>query len=300
MCCAKVALDRHRADRPDPPEKRRPLGMENSECAKALESCSRSTIYPPKTFLDIWQSLAYRVNLKYICNQGLETMPIRSPDEVKEVFNKEIEGILDFYKSTMRKLKIKSDQNRLASQTLMSAATIWECFLHELVIAYIRKKPDRFIDHLESALDSQQSDKQKVIRKKYAPFCRPRSINTDDIVKIIDIDEKNIIFTHSSELGTKAKRWISEEHRRGFIGITQQKKAVIDLVISLRNCIAHGSESSLKKLRDAVNNSHISCYDLDRKKYGINDHGAYLNSKKKGGRRVEIIIKVMKEIGEKL
>ena len=44
MCWAKVALDRHRAGRPDPHEKRRPLDMENRQCAKALESCSRSTI----------------------------------------------------------------------------------------------------------------------------------------------------------------------------------------------------------------------------------------------------------------
>ena len=44
MCCAKVALGRHRAGRPDPHEKRRPLVMENRQCAKAPESCSRSTL----------------------------------------------------------------------------------------------------------------------------------------------------------------------------------------------------------------------------------------------------------------
>ena len=45
MCCKNVALGRLRASRPDTPEREKPLDVANRQCAKALESCSRPTIY---------------------------------------------------------------------------------------------------------------------------------------------------------------------------------------------------------------------------------------------------------------
>lgn len=224
--------------------------------------------------------------------------------KIKKFFDNEIDGILSFYTNTLDKLTCKDDESRLASQTLMSAATIWECYLNDLVIEYIRKKPDAFYVHLKNSLKHKRTHKQKLIQKEYTVFQQPRRISLEKIVKLIDRNERNITFVTASDLGKKAKKWISEEYRDNFICLPEQKRAVIDLLISLRNFIAHGSDSSLKRLNLAIKSSHLSQYNLRRNSYGVSagvsGHGKYLNAKKYGKTRVEVIITLIREIGSEL
>lgn len=71
-------------------------------------------------------------------------MPTSNPDNIKKLFIDELDATLRFYKNTLLKLETLDDKSRLVSQTYMSAATAWECFLSDIVIAYIEDNPKAF------------------------------------------------------------------------------------------------------------------------------------------------------------
>lgn len=226
-------------------------------------------------------------------------MPANNPDAIKKFFNDELDATLRFYKNTLQKLETLDDKSRLVSQTYMSAATAWECFLNDIVIAYIEIDPEVFFEHLKRSYEGNRTKKQKLIQKKYSKINFPESINSEDIVELIDSEKRNITFSSASDLNEKVRKWISEDYFKKFSEITKEETAIINLIISLRNFIAHQSKGSFAKLERYARVSQLKSLGLFRESAGMPDYGKYLNLMHDEKTRFEIIITQMKKIGEK-
>ena len=226
-------------------------------------------------------------------------MPANNPDAIRKFLNDELDATLRFYKNTLQKLETPDDESRLASQTYMSAATAWECFLSDIVIAYIEIDPEVFFEHLKRSHEDGRTRKQKLIQEKYTKINFPESINSEEIIEFIDSEKRNITFSSASDLNKKVKNWISEDYFKKFNEITKEETAIINLIISLRNFIAHQSKGSFAKLERCARVSQLKSLGLFRKSAGMPDYGNYLNGIHDEKTRFEIIATQMKKIGGK-
>lgn len=227
-------------------------------------------------------------------------MSIKEPQSVKKFFEKSLDDALVFYKNISGKLEKKDEKGRLAAQTLMSVATIWECFLNDIIISYIVMDPENFFKYAQEKYERDITKSQENIKKHFVTSIKPKKISLEFITDVLDYNRRNISYAKVSVLKKEASKLISSEYVKGIRGIRQHDVAVIDLLRALRNFIAHGSDSSFDTLQKAVKNSHLDRYKLRRMKYDVNDNYYYLIAKMDRKCRVEKIISLIKDIGVNL
>jgi len=221
---------------------------------------------------------------------------------VHDSFNEQMAATMKFY-STVKGFLKRSEAyiTDLSSLTMISAVTLWESFLSDLIIAYINIDPRTFSTHMENALKENLSGKQKQILNRYAPYKSPNNINRKTIISLIDNDGKNITFTNSRSLKRAARRWISPDNMAGINELSDIDIAIIDLWIALRNHIAHDSEYSNNVLKKAVSDENLFDTGLYRAQNSIRKPGAYLKAKHpqpNGTPRIEIILGHMQRIAD--
>lgn len=156
-----------------------------------------------------------------------------------------------------------------------------------------------FFEHLKRSYEDGKSPKQRLIHEKYAKLSFPKSISSDEIIEFIDSEKRNITFSTVADLTEKVKKWISDEYLKKFIGMTKEEKAIVNLVISLRNFIAHQSEGSIIRLERDARIGLLKPCGLYNEKRGIPSYGEYLNFVHGEKTRFEIIITHMKKLGKK-
>ena len=221
------------------------------------------------------------------------------PGRVRASFDAQLGETITFYQTVKSSLKSDADITRLSAMTLISAATIWEGFLSDLIIAYINRDPTQFTIHLEHAFKEDMSDKQKEIQGRYAPFLAPTNIDRATIASLIDKDGNNVTFSNAAALKKGAKRWISTANLAGINALTSQQMAIINLWAALRNHIAHDSERSRDALKHAVSRGALHGTGLHRAQNAIHTPGVYLKSKHQqpaGNPRIEEILRHMRGI----
>lgn len=221
------------------------------------------------------------------------------PAPVRASFAAQLAEVTEFHHTVKESLSSAADLTRLSASTLISAATLWESFLSDLIVAYINRDPSQFAIHLEYALNEDLSDKQKQILNRYAPYKAPTSIDRGKIISLIDNNGNNITFSNAQALKKGAKRWISEANMSGINALSGQQMAVINLWIALRNHIAHDSERSRTALKVAVSNGALHGTGLQRGQNAIHTPGVYLKSKHRqpiGNPRIEEILWHMQQI----
>lgn len=221
------------------------------------------------------------------------------PTRVRETFDSQIEETIAFFQTVKGFLKLDADITKLCALTMISAATTWESFLSDLIIAYINRDPSRFATHLEDTFKQDMNEKQKEIQKRYAPFSAPTNIDRASIAALIDSNGNNITFSNAAALKKGAKRWVSAANFTRINALTKKQMAIIDLWIALRNHIAHDSKRSREALKKAVSRGNLHGTGLHRKQNAIHSPGVYLKSKHKqpeGNPRIEEILRHMREI----
>jgi len=221
------------------------------------------------------------------------------PARVRASFDAQLTEATNFYHTVKASLSSAADVTRLSASTMISAATLWESFLSDLLVAYINRDPSQFVVHLEHALNEDLSDKQKQILNRYAPYKAPTNIDRTTIISLLDNNGNNITFSSAQALKKGAKRWISAANMAGINAISGQQMAIINLWISLRNHIAHDSERSKSALQRAVSHGALHGTGLHRAQNAIHTPGVYLKSKHQqpiGNPRIEEILRHMQHI----
>lgn len=221
------------------------------------------------------------------------------PARVRALFDSQLAEATTFYHTVRATLTSAADLTRLSASTMISAVTLWESFLSDLIVAYINRDPSQFAVHLREALNQDLSGKQKQIVNRYAPYQAPTRIDRATILSLLDNNGNNITFSHSQALKKSAKRWISPANMAGINALTEQQLAIINLWIALRNHIAHGSERSQTALQTSVSHGALHGTGLHRAQNAIHAPGVYLKSKHQQTRgipRIEEILRHMRQI----
>lgn len=178
------------------------------------------------------------------------------PDDVKSSFRALVTEKKSFFvrqetslKGTVHEMK---DLSQLSEMTFHSLYVEFECFISDLVLAYINRDPSAYQRDLFAR--SKES-----VRTKFGDWTASRlipktekNIKIDEIEKLIDPSNFNVTFKDVDDLKSKANRWICPNYSVGFAGISAADTRLIDTTHSIRDFIAHQSVHSKNNMNNLL------------------------------------------------
>jgi hypothetical protein len=133
----------------------------------------------------------------------------------------------------------------------------------------------------------------------------PKHIVVDDIEKMVNPKRSNVSLPNSKEMIKRANKWLDRSFAIKFSKLTIEDQKLLDSVKSIRNFLAHRSESSLDGMNKQLGNIETTLPANAGLGKGtaneIRSAGKYLRTKTSSGkRRVEIYLERLRQISDKL
>lgn len=141
-------------------------------------------------------------------------------------------------------------ENRLAEQSAMTMAVLWEAYINDLFIAYIAAAPQHYIQQVISRM------KQSLFEKfghgtKWVEFAPPDTISKVQVEKLLDPKGWNLTVTSAEKLSKTANQLLRGADAKKF-SLEVNDRAFVDFLIGLRNYLGHRSKASRKILSEAI------------------------------------------------
>ena len=176
------------------------------------------------------------------------------PDGVWRDFSEQLDEQSQYYQNSWNKL-IKADDRTIATENYaLAIGVMFEGYVNDLIFAYANRDCSRVMQHLDSSMRDTVSmnPKAKAAFEKLVVFNPKKHLNMTELKEILDPEGRNTSFPNFAAIEDRARQWLIDDHRDRFAGLTNQEKAVIDVVIATRNNLAHRSKGSLDRLNDVL------------------------------------------------
>ena len=231
-----------------------------------------------------------------------------NPQDVKNEFSVFVTERLAYFDRVDTALKgtphEKRDISVLAETTLHSAYVAFECFISDLILAYINRDFSQYQGDLASRVSQSIQQKFGPWANSRTPFNSVKHIKIDDLEKMLDPDNYNLTFKSVDILKQRCNEWVAAPLKNGIINMNDSDSKLIDTVRSIRNFIAHQSKNAKlimnQSLSDVVTGANCPNQNLGRGVHDIHDAGAFLKSVIAGNRRVKIYISRLNAIAQTL
>jgi|LakMenE18May11ns_1017448.scaffolds.fasta_scaffold9858761_2 hypothetical protein len=189
-------------------------------------------------------------------------------------------------KGTVHEMK---DLSLLSEMTFHSLYVEFECFISDLVLAYINRDPSAYQrDLFARAKDSVRSKFDDWTASRLIPKTE-KNIKIDEIEQLIDPRNFNVTFKDVDALKSNANRWICPAYSAGIAGISAADTRLINTTHSIRDFIAHQSVHSKTNMNnmlrtvDGGNNCHNAGLGSTQ---NIHNVGSFLKASVGNQRRV--------------
>ena len=231
-----------------------------------------------------------------------------NPTDVKDAFTAFVVERLDHFDRAENALKKtpheKRDLSILSETTLHSTYVAFECFLSDLIFAYINRDFSQYQRDLTARISSSVSTKFGAWVNSRTSFNPERHIKVDELEKLLDPDNFNLTFKNVATLKQRCNEWVSAPYKNNIVNLNNPDALLIDTVHAIRNFIAHQSTNSKTLMNQALSTvvTGPTCpnKNLGRGTHDIHDAGAFLKSSFSGNRRVKIYIERLKSIAQSL
>ena len=227
-----------------------------------------------------------------------------NPTDVRTDFDSSINSLTAFYNTVKSGLTLDKDQSFLVENIVLTAATFWEGFVHDLFVAYINRDSTQFVVHLQNAFDAHRSAKQTLIASHFVQLKFTTHLSVPMITSLLDNNGNNVTFSSYDAMKNGATKYLAASNAARINGLTALEGATINLWLALRNHIAHRSKRSREAMNDALQNGALHGSPLQRGAgtKGVNHVGTYLKATGASSplSRVEIILTSMKTIAAAL
>jgi hypothetical protein len=170
-----------------------------------------------------------------------------------------------------------ADRKFLVDASLLTAAVMWEGFLHELFVVYINREPSRLGRALETAITQSVQDKRGGAVSTHVRLDWPKHLTRATVIEILDRDDRNVSFKTAADMVQGAAEWLGTKHANKFKALTNGDRAAIDAWRSVRNYPAHRSSSSKKEMDSALAAQALGA-GLRRGRHKISDVGAHFDA----------------------
>lgn len=219
---------------------------------------------------------------------------------VKADFSALVTDLRDFHTRIEAFLTSKKDISTLAETTALRLAVTWEGFVSDLFVAYINRDCSTYAAHLQRAFEDEFSGKQKDIFDRFGDLSFPAHMDRATVLSLVDRQDQNITFRTAEEMRKRARLWLAPVDQARFHALNSRDRAVIDLLVSIRNHLAHQSKSSLDRMNAALAAAALHPTGLQRGARGVSNVGSYLKSVQNGRARLMRLADEMSRIAAKL
>ena len=226
------------------------------------------------------------------------------PQDVKSDFDALVDERLKHFRRIEAALRgtqhEKRDMSLLSETTLHSCYVAFECFISDLLLAYVNRDASKYQSNLESKINSSVNAKFGSWAASRIQFSTVKHIKLSDLETLLDPDDYNVTFKDVAALKQRFHDWVAVPYKNAVVGISDSDERLIDLAHAIRNYIAHKSTASkdLMNARLANVSTGPGCPNLhlQRGPHQIHDVGAYLKSIAGGERRVIRLITRLRNI----
>ena len=144
------------------------------------------------------------------------------------------------------------DLSLLSEMIFHSLYVEFECFISDLVLAYINRDPSAYQSDLLARVKSSVLSKFDNWTASRLTLKTEKNIKIDEIEQLIDPSEFNVTFKDVNVLKSKVNRWICPAYSAGIVGISAADARLIDTTHSIRDFIAHQSAHSKTNMNNML------------------------------------------------
>ncbi|WP_146067160.1 MULTISPECIES: hypothetical protein [Stutzerimonas stutzeri subgroup] len=231
-----------------------------------------------------------------------------NPQDVKAQFSAFVSERLAYFNRVETALNgtphEKRDISVLAETTLHSTYVAFECFVSDLIVAYINRDFSQYQRVLATRISQSIDSKFGGWARSRTPFNAVKHIRIDDLERMLDPENYNLTFKSVEVLKQRCNEWIAAPYKDGIMNLTEADSRFIDTVHSVRNFIAHQSKNSKALMNDnlmtVVTGPNCPNLGLGRGVRDVHDVGAFLKSAFSGSRRITTYIRRLDNIAQTL
>lgn len=188
----------------------------------------------------------------------------------------------------------KRDLTTLTEVTLHSVYVAFECFLSDLLLAYINRDPSQYQSNLESRMRSSVQAKFGAWAGSRMEFTATKHIKVDELEAALDPGSYNLTFKDVASLKQRCTEWVALPYRNAVVNLADADCRLVDTVHAVRNFIAHRSPNAKTIMNDrlatVVTGPACPNLNLARGVHDIHDIGSFLKAKAGGEMRMKLFV----------
>ena len=200
-------------------------------------------------------------------------------------FESQLEEQSDFYDETWSALPDPTHRRISAENYALTIGVMFEGFVNDLIFSYANRDCSRVMEHLQASLTEhlRTNSKAKATFEHFAEMKERKHLSMDELRKILDPEGRNTSFSDYAAIEKRAKQWLANGHRRRFQSLSAELKVIVDVVIAVRNNLAHRSKSSLDRLNCVLQSDVLEGTGLQRNVNRVRQTGIYLKTTPEAG-----------------
>lgn len=202
------------------------------------------------------------------------------PAGVLDDFEAQLEDQSQFYQQTWEALPNAANRKVASENYALAIGVMFEGFVNDLILAYANRNCSRVMQHLKSSLEEhlKSNSKAKATFEHFGEVRERKHLNVSELKEILDPEGRNTSFSDYSAIRKRASQWLSEDHLENFTQLGARDQAVVNVVIAVRNNLAHRSKGSLDRLNEVLSAGPLHDTGLQRQVNRVQQAGNYLKS----------------------
>ena len=198
----------------------------------------------------------------------------RTRANIRTDFDNSINDINTAYTAAEAGVQGDAPKNLIAEYLFVAAATLFEGYVSDIFVAYINRNSERFRTHLLDKMAIETTDeiaKRSILHvEKSMPH-----LSVEKIRDILDPTGFNVTFPTTDKMKEAAGKWLVDVDKQKFTTTSAQQCAVIDFIKSVRNYLAHRSQTANNRMQEALAAIDLPA-ELRRANNNVNDVGSWL------------------------
>ncbi|MDD5593321.1 MAG: hypothetical protein PHG97_01090 [Candidatus Margulisbacteria bacterium] len=217
--------------------------------------------------------------------------------QFKREVGQNVQFYTDLLKAIDKKINEKSLHSMLATQLTFTLFSLWEAFLSDIFISYVRKSPSKAIKNLRAKVNKSLYDKFGSDVSRNTHLNLGNSLSWHTATSILDPKEWNITRVEPVKFTQLANENLSARHAKLF-SFTEKDTEFYKFTKKMRNYLAHGSIASRRELGLAIKS--IENPDNLFLKARLGEIGPYLKQVVTGKSRVLLIADRLLQFADQL
>ena len=170
-------------------------------------------------------------------------MRTQDPANIRTDFDASLADVETAFNASEASVPNDAAKKLIAEFSFVAAATLSEGFLSDLFVAYINRNSEKFRAYLLGKMEIETKDDYAKRATQHVDRSMPH-LSVEKIKDILDPTGYNVTFPTTDKMKEAAGKWLADADRVRFTSMSAQQCAMIDLIKSLRNFLAHRSQAA--------------------------------------------------------